>query len=192
MANILIIDGHPDSNSARLCHALTQAYEEGATAAGYMVELCRLADQPVSFMRSKSEFEDGDVPDYAKVGQEAILRADHIVLVFPLWLGTMPAMLKAWMEQTFRYGFAMEVHERGFKRLLKGKSARVIVTMGMPAFFYRLYFFAHGTGVLKRSIFGFAGIGPIRQTLIGGVDQLGDAGVRKWCKKLRTYGATAT
>lgn len=51
----------------------------------------------------------------------------------------MPALLKAFFEQTFRYGFALGKEERIPEGLLKGKSARIVVTMGMPAFIYRWY-----------------------------------------------------
>jgi putative NADPH-quinone reductase len=53
--------------------------------------------------------------------------------------------------------------------MLKGKSARVIVTMGMPATAYKLFFGAHGVRGFEGSILGMAGIKPIRETLIGGV-----------------------
>ncbi len=53
------------------------------------------------------------------------------------------------------------------KKLLAGKSACVVITMGMPAFIYRWYFGAHGLKNLKRNILGFCGVGPIKDTLIG-------------------------
>jgi putative NADPH-quinone reductase len=54
------------------------------------------------------------------------------------WHGTMPALLKGFLEHIFRPGFAMEYRKDSFpKRLLAGRSARVIVTMGMPVLMYR-------------------------------------------------------
>jgi putative NADPH-quinone reductase len=54
--------------------------------------------------------------------------------------------------------------------LLKGRSARIVVTMGMPAFLYRLYHRAHSVKSLKRNILEFCGFGPVRTTLIGTVE----------------------
>jgi len=101
------------------------------------------------------------------------------------------------LEQVTRPGFAFkgDAAERGsnpfmFKGL-KGRSARIVVTMGMPALVYRWYFRARGVGLLKRNILGFVGISPVRDTLVGMVDKLGEAGVRKWQDKLRALGARA-
>jgi len=55
-------------------------------------------------------------------------------------------------------------------KLLKGRSARIVVTMGMPAVFYRIYYRAHSVKNLKRNILEFCGINPVRSTLIGMVE----------------------
>jgi putative NADPH-quinone reductase len=81
----------------------------------------------------------------------------------------MPALLKAFFEQVFRSGFAFEYGESGrlSKKRLTGKSARIVVTMGMPAFVYLWISFAHSLKSLERNILGFSGIGPIKVSLIG-------------------------
>lgn len=79
-------------------------------------------------------------------------------------------MLKGFFEQVFRYGFALS--EAGpFARLLKGRSARIVVTMGMPAPLYRFVFGAFGVRGLKRSVLNLAGIWSVRHTLFGGVGE---------------------
>ena len=85
----------------------------------------------------------------------------------------MPALLKGFFEQVFRPGFAMENVDGGKKwiRLLKGKSAHIVVTMGMPAFMYRWFYGAHGLKSLERNILKFTGVGPIRESLIGMVEE---------------------
>ncbi|OYW93086.1 MAG: dehydrogenase, partial [Caulobacterales bacterium 32-67-6] len=78
--------------------------------------------------------------------QSAVREADHLLLICPLWLGAPPSMLKAFLEQVFRYGLALAAPgtAKGVKGLLGGRSARVVVTMGMPGFIFRLVFFGHG------------------------------------------------
>ena len=71
-------------------------------------------------------------------------------------------LLKAFLEQALRPGFAFDESSRMPRKLLKGRSARIVVTMGMPAFVYRWYFGAHGLRSLERNILGFCGIRPIR------------------------------
>ncbi|WP_348642717.1 NAD(P)H-dependent oxidoreductase [Mesorhizobium sp. B2-4-15] len=89
-----------------------------------------------------------------KEATEAIVWAQHIVFVFPLWLGTLPAMVKAFLEQVMRPGTAFAYPDKGGglpKTLLRGRSARVVVTMGMPSVVYRLWFLSHGVAKRRRS-----------------------------------------
>jgi putative NADPH-quinone reductase len=86
----------------------------------------------------------------------------------------MPAVVKAFFEQLCRKGFAIEADAKGGwpKQMLKGRSARVIVTMGMPAAAYKMVFGAQGVRGFESGILGMAGIKPIRETLIGAVGTL--------------------
>ena len=79
------------------------------------------------------------------VGIEVEMQSMEFSAFFPLWLGSLPALLKAFLEQVLRPGFAFDTG-KAFSGRLKGRSARVIVTMGMPAWVYRLWFHARGTG----------------------------------------------
>jgi putative NADPH-quinone reductase len=72
--------------------------------------------------------------------------------------------------------------------MLKGRSAHVIVTMGMPATAYRLAFGAHGVKGFESGILGMAGINPIRETLIGGVGEEGMGGREHWLRRMREHG----
>ncbi|TIT71390.1 MAG: flavodoxin family protein, partial [Mesorhizobium sp.] len=87
------------------------------------------------------------IPGSLKEAAEAVVWAEHIVFVFPLWPGTVPAMLKAFLEQVMRPGTAFAYPQKGegfAKPFLHGRSARLVVTMGMPAPVYRLWFLGHG------------------------------------------------
>ena len=190
---IAIIQGRPDSARSHLCHALAEAYASGAEAGGHEVQHINVATLDFPILRTKEAFETEAVPPALAPSQEAIGRADHLLIVYPLWLGTMPALLKAFLEQVFRPGFTFMIGASGklWKRPLKGKSARIVVTMGMPVFFYRWYFGAHGLKSLERSILGFAGIGPIRETLFGRVEMGAPARHAKALERLRSLGKAA-
>ncbi|GGH52016.1 flavodoxin family protein [Frigidibacter albus] len=186
--NILVIQGHPDSGEGHLCHALAEAYAGAAMAAGHGVRCIDVGAAPVTLLRSRAEWT-GPPPDWAAEGQAAILWADHLVLVFPLWLGGMPARLKAWLEHVFREDFAFRRGAKGWERHLCGKSARIVVTMGMPAPVYGLWFGAHGTAQLSRSILGFSGIRPVRETRVGMVEGMSAAAREAWLGRMRKLGA---
>jgi putative NADPH-quinone reductase len=190
---IVIIQGHPDPAGNHLCHALADAYAEGAKEAGHEVARINVAELDFPWLRSKTAFDSGPLPAVLVPCQEAIGRADHLVIVHPLWLGTVPALLEAFLEQVFRPGFAF-VHGQSGKswtKRLKGKSARIVITMGMPALIYRWYFGAHGLKSLKRNILGFAGIAPIRESLFGMVEGASQGKREKWLAQMRNLGRQA-
>jgi putative NADPH-quinone reductase len=164
-----VIDGHPDP-VRHYCHALADAYIEGASSGGHETRLLRLGELEIPILRSQAEWREGlPAPDVVRV-QEAIKWAEHVVFVYPLWLGDVPAYFKALLEQVLRPGFALPETPGLGGGLLKGRSARIVVTMGMPAFFYNLFFLAHSVKSLKRNVLQFVGFGPVRTTLIGMVE----------------------
>ena len=190
---VAIIQGHPDAARKHLCHALADAYAKGAEEAGHQVRRVEVAMLDFAFLRSKHAYEETDLPPALEPAQQAIGWADHLVFVYPLWMGTMPAMLKAFLEQAFRPGFAFSmVGGSGMgRKLLKGKSARVVVTMGMSVFLYRWYFRAHSVKSFERNILGFCGIGPISESLFGGVEGADEPKRLAWLVKMRVLGRTA-
>ena len=190
---IVIIQGHPDPAGKHLCHALADAYAQGAEEAGHEVQRTNIAELEFSWLRTREAFESAPSPPVLQPCQEAIGRADHLVMVYPLWLGTMPALMKAFLEQVFRPGFAFKMAEPGkmWTKRLKGKAARIIVTMGMPALVYRWYFGAHSLKSLERNILGFSGIGPIKENLFGMVEGVSHATRQQWLRKMRSLGSLA-
>lgn len=190
---ILIVNGHPDAAGRHLLHPLLDAYAEGALAAGHAVRRLEVASLDFPLLRSAADWEHGELPSALKPAQDDIAWCDHLVLAFPLWLGDMPAVLKGFLEQVARPGFAFHRDEQNpfGKKALGGRSARIVVTMGMPALLYRWYFRAHSVKSLERNILGFVGIAPVHETLIGLVDRLGEAGVARWCAKLKQLGRQA-
>lgn len=187
---VVVIDGHPDPAADRLCHALADAYAEGAKSAGHAAHVIRLAELDIQFLRSADEFNNREPAPVVQGVQRAIASANHLVLVYPLWLGTMPAMLKALLEQVFRPRFAFAGGDEAALRPgpLKGKSARVVVTMGMPAFFYRWFFRAHSLKSLERNVLKFCGIKPVRETLFGMVASASNDKRSRWLHTMRELG----
>ena len=190
---ILLIQGHPDPAGGHFGHALADAYALGAAESGHALRRVEVARLDVPLLRSQHEWQHGALPASLVEAQRAIGWAEHLVIFFPLWLGDMPALLKAFLEQVARPGFAFR--EGGSNPFgakgLTGRSARVVVTMGMPALVYRYYFRAHSVKNLERNILGFVGISPVHATLIGQVEQLGEAGSRRWLARLAALGRQA-
>ena len=188
---ICIIQGHPTPGEKHFGHALARAYAQGAADAGHEVKTIRVADLEFPILRSKQDWDEGQVPPAIRKAQEAIGWAQHLCIIHPLWMGSMPALLKAFFEQTLRPGFALSTSGRGgWTKRLSGRSARVVVTMGMPAFIYRWYFGAHGLKSLTQNL-ALVGIAPCRTTVIGSIEAMEDRKRRKWLDRLGALGRRA-
>lgn len=190
--NIAIIQGHPDTAPERFGRALEAAYVAGAKAAGHSVRVIDVATLGFPLLRSKREWEQDDPPDCIVGVQSTIRWADHLVIIYPLWAGSMPAILKGFFEQVFRPKFAFgEERKLGGARRLEGRSARIVVTMGMPALVYRWFFRAHSLKALQRNILRFCGIDPIKVSLVGSVDSPDPANRLRWLERMRDFGTAA-
>jgi len=192
MTKIAIIDGHPDERRGHFINALADAYAEGAAQGGHRVTRVNLSELDFPMLRSAAQWA-GPVPPELTASQERIGWAEHLVILYPLWLGGMPAYLKGFLEQATCGGFAISPQDngRGWERKFKGKSARIIVTMGMPASLYRIWFGAHSLKSLERNILRFAGVAPVRDTLIGLVDALPAERRARLLDRVRKLGAAA-
>jgi putative NADPH-quinone reductase len=130
-------------------------------------------------------------PDLA-AAHDAILQADHLVLIFPLYLGTLPAIFKGFIERILQPDILEPAKTGKFVKVLKGKSARIIMTMGMPGIVYRWWFGAYALKMLKRNILGFMGVSPIRSTIFGMIEGVSGERRRRWLQDVEELGRKAT
>ncbi|MEW6256851.1 MAG: NAD(P)H-dependent oxidoreductase [Pseudomonadota bacterium] len=187
--SILILQGHPDPKGTHLCHALADAYARGAKEGGHDVRRIDVGTLDFPLLRSEADYLGEAVPPVIREVQEAVLACTHLVVIFPLWLGTLPALLKALLEQVFRPLFAFEYRERGFPAAkLRGRSARVIVTMGSPVFIYRWFYGAHGVRSLEQGVLRFSGFSPVRRTLFGRVGSVSPEQGARWRAAIESLG----
>lgn len=190
---IALVQGHPDASQPHLGHALEDAYAQGAAGSGHEVRRINIASLDFPVLRSQQEWKQGPLPPGLVDAQAAINWAEHLVFFFPLWLGDMPALLRGFLEQVTRPGFAFPNEEKNTpgKKGLSGRSARVVVTMGMPASVYRWYFRTHSLTSLERNILGTVGIAPVARSLIGMAGNMATPLVNKWLGKLESLGRQA-
>jgi len=194
--HILIIQGHPDPSGDHFVAALAQAYARGAREGGHDVELLDVAQLDFPLLRSKRELDRPDAPEALRGAQRALLRSDHVVLIYPVWNAGMPALLKGFLEQVFRPAFIFPKtapgQELGFlasltqEKGLAGRTARVVATMQMPAFVYRWYFHPHP----ERNTLRLSGIRPVRESLVGSVHRSSERRAQ-WLSKIHALGRRA-
>jgi NAD(P)H dehydrogenase (quinone) len=186
---ILVIFGQPQR--ASYGGALAQAYVEGARKAGAEVKEIYLGDLDFSVSATAGHPPPATLePDLARA-QEWIKWAEHLVFVYPIWWGTIPALLKGFIERIFLPGFAVNFRENSllWDRLLTGRSARLIVTLNTPSWYYRWVLGRPGHNTMKKTILEFCGIRPVCITEIGPVKDSTDAKRQRWLEQVRALGA---
>lgn len=189
MTRIVIIVGH--ARSGTYCGALAEAYMRGAESAGHDVSLFNTASMTFDpVLRGAYRALQPLEPDL-EAARSAILAADHMVLIFPLWLGTLPAIFKGFLERVIQPDIFEPAKTGKFVTPWKGKSARIVITMGMPSFIYRWYFGAHALKMLKRHILGFLGVAPIRSRLLGNIEGVAKECRTRWFADMEALGRAA-
>lgn len=193
LRKICIIDGHPDGDPARLIHSLADAYAEGAVQAGHTVNRIRISELDFPLLASTADFETPP-PEPMLSERNKIASADHVVILFPLWLGGMPAKLRGFFEQAARASFFIGLATAGShwpSRMMEGKSAHTIITMGMPGLVYRFGMDAGGLKALERGILGLSGFQPLKHTILGGMGSVTLEKFTHLSEQMREFGRAA-
>jgi putative NADPH-quinone reductase len=188
---IMIVQGHPDTES--FCASLARSYQEGAQSAGHE---CRLLH--VSELSFDSNLAHGYrqiqtlEPDLVKA-QEWISWCEHLVVVYPIWWGQMPALFKGFFDRCFLPGWAFKYHQNDpfWDRLLAGRSAHMIVTSDAPALYNILAYWDSPITVPKRMIFRFCGFKPVRVSRIGSIKNTTEAKRKVILEAIRKKGSRA-
>lgn len=188
MATIAVIVGTALKDS--YCEALGRAYQRGAESGGHEVRLFLLGEMQFdAVLREGYRREQPLEPDLI-AARDAFRAADHLVFVFPLWCGDMPAIMKGFLERLLQpdlLAFQKSGGGASFK-IYKNKSARIIMTMGMPGWVYRWWFGAHALKLMKRNILNFVGISPVSSTVFGMIEAAGDEKRRTWLREVEAMG----
>ncbi len=188
MKQLLVINGHPDKESFN--YALSEAYIKGVIKNEAIISKINIADlnfnPSLEFgYRKRTELE----PDLIQA-IEKIKKADHIVWVFPIWWYSSPAIMKGFIDRTFLPGITYEFTEGKSmpKKLLKGKSARIIVTADTPKWYDYLFMKSPVINQFKKGTLEFCGFSPVDVTYIAPIRNSTPEFKNKWLKKVEVLG----
>ncbi|MCF6319373.1 MAG: NAD(P)H-dependent oxidoreductase [Proteobacteria bacterium] len=176
---ILVINGNPKPKS--YCHELSNNY---TTSSSKNNDVRFVSLSELDFEINLTDGYTGNQkmePDLIDF-QQSLLWSDHVVFVFPVWWGGMPAKLKGLIDRTFlpNFAFKYEGNKSLPEKLLQDRTAEVILTMDTPPFYYRWF---QGNPVykqLKHLTLEFCGFKQISATYIGPVKGSTQAQRDKW------------
>jgi NAD(P)H dehydrogenase (quinone) len=188
MKNILVINGNPDKESYN--YALSEAYLKGARKTDSnlsQINISELNFNPnLAFgYRKRSELE----PDLLEAIKK-IKKADHLVWVFPMWWYGYPALMKGFIDRTFLPGITFEtIPGKALPRqLLKGKTARIIITADTPKWYNYLFMKSPAINQFKKGTLEFCGVSPVKVTYISPIKSSTKDNREKYIEKISLLG----
>ncbi len=187
---VLVINGHPDKESFN--YALSEAYLEGLKDTHTQVEVLNIADLDFNpnlryGYRKISELEPDLVDAIDKIKQ-----ADHMVWILPMWWYGMPALMKGFIDRIFLPGYFFKYQKgKAFpKQLLKGKTARIIITADTVRWYDYLFMGSPLINQFKKGTLEFCGVKPVKVTYIAPIKDSSESFRAKWLKKVKKLGMT--
>ncbi len=184
MKNILIINGHP--NKASFCNALAESYFKGAQTSANTVELLNVRDMQFDLSLKDGYSRISELAPDVKMAQEKIKWANHIVIIHPVWWGSVPALLKGFFDAVLLPGFAFKYRQDSpmWDKLLKGKTGHIIYTSDTPIWLYKYFFSAPSVNQVKNRTLQFCGITPVKVTAIAPIRKSTDHFRKQWLDKV--------
>lgn len=183
---VLIILGHPSTDS--FCGAIATCYFEAATQAGREVRIVQLGalnfDPVLHEGYNQIQTLEQDLLD----AQADIMWAEHLVFVFPLWWGGVPALLKGFIDRTFLPGFAFKYRQGKVfpDKLLKGRTAHLLVAMDTAPWYYKWVYWMPGLHQMRKHTLAFCGIKPLTTLMFGPVLTSTTTQRQRWLQQAMT------
>lgn len=188
MKKILLINGHPDEQSFN--RALADAYIQGLSKTNAQFTQLNIGDLKFNPNLAKGYRERTELEPDLLNAVEQIKQADHLVWVFPMWWYGYPAIMKGFIDRVFLPGFTYQpVPGKPFpKKLLKGKTAHIIVTADTPRWYDWLFMRSPTINQFKKGTLEFCGIKPVQVTFIAPIKDSSEAFRSKWLRKMVVAG----
>ncbi|WP_445710342.1 NAD(P)H-dependent oxidoreductase [Flavobacterium sp.] len=188
MKNIVIINGNPNSESFNF--ALAEAYKQGAKNTNASIEEINIRELQfnpnLEFGYQKRTELEPDLLDAI----DKIKKADHLVWVFPMWWYGYPAIMKGFIDRTFLPGITFDFKEGKAlpEKLLKGKTARIIITSDTPKWYDSLFMKSPAINQFKKGTLEFCGINPVKVTYLSVVKNTTISQRKKWLEEITILG----
>jgi NAD(P)H dehydrogenase (quinone) len=187
---VLILAANPKKNS--FTRHLAEEYARSAEEKNE-VRLLRIADMDFSLDLSAGYEETHFMEDSLKSFQASLEWCEHLVIFTPIWWGALPAKFKGLIDRTFLPGFAFQYEKDKLipKKLLQGKTARIVMTMDTPPWYYLLIQGAPAIKQLKTTTLKFVGFNSVKSKMIGPIISSTEESRLKWVSEVSKLGYLA-
>ena len=192
--NTLIVFNHPYGGS--FCGAILAAVERGLKTGGHKCRVINLdQDDFDPVMRSKDLLafvgagragEDAldALDDQVREYKGHLEWAEHLVMIFPVWWMTTPAMTKGFIDKVIFPAIAYDMKDGRLVSRLSLRKVTVITTMNTPADIYREVFGNPLEGSLIKGTFRQIGIENIEWTSLNEVKQVSREQREAWLEEI--------
>jgi len=181
---ILLVNGHPWKES--FCEAIARTYGE-TIVSDAEIQVMHLRELDIDFSFLDKSAQSNPKFSAVKKCQDQVLWADHLVFVFPTWWSNMPSILTGYIAQVFASGVTFR-YQSGSplpEQLLKGKTARIFVTMDAPAWYNKWFNHAPQTNSLKKGVLEFCGVKPVKVVTFDRVRYSTEEKRRSWLEMVK-------
>lgn len=186
---ILMIIGSPKSDS--LCHSLAEAYAQGARTEGHVIRQIRLGELSFDPVLHEGYSQSQALEPDLLEAQRQIHWAQHLVFVYPVWWGGLPAQLKGFFDRVLLPGFAFKYRSNSqlWDKLLSGRTADLLVTLDTPRWYFHWIYGAPAHRQMKRTILGFCGIKTRRLETFSPVRPSSENQRQNWIRRAELLGS---
>lgn len=184
---IYILLGHPDKDTFN--GQIAQAYLESAKQKGHDVRIQYLGDMKFDPILWKGYKSSRDLEPDLKTAQENILWCEKWTIIYPIWWGSMPAILKGFFDKTLQSGFAFKYRENSpwWDKLLKGRTADIITTCDAPNIWISWVYRNSDLHSVKTATLKFCGIKPVRAKRLDGMRHRTETERQKILESIRAW-----
>ncbi len=188
MKKYLIVYAHPNPQS--FSHSLMEKIKRTLQQKGNEVQVRDLYAMNFNPVLGPKDFEKlmkGQTLEDVAQEQKLIKEADEIVMIYPVWWASMPAILKGYIDRVFSYGFAYKKDEKGIIGLLASKQVTLINTHGAPfAYYQQIGMHDAFNKTVDMGIFSFCGVKVRDHKYFGEVPSVDKETREKWLNEIES------
>ncbi|AMR09444.1 NAD(P)H-dependent oxidoreductase [Bacillus sp. FSL W8-0445] len=180
-----VIYAHPNPNSfnGAILNQVIKALEDGKHFYD-VIDLYRDRFDPVLLFDEKKRRSDMKRDPETAEYRRIVKNADHLIFIYPLWWGGMPAIMKGFIDRVFAAGEAYTYQGKLPKGLLKARTASVYYTADAPSWYLRFWQRDADWVTVKDVMLKFCGVRRVKRLLFAGVKDSSEEKRTQWLDRV--------